>query len=155
MNNEKRTALIRFADRYSILAALVYSLKCRIPTKYSEFRLFLLLLWFHFLLSYDSQSSAMFRLDFGLLFWKKIPFKSVLGYTQTERKCVWSAFNVNESLFSLFPFAFYVIITIRFWFFFSKIKSNQLFDHIINLNHTHYTVEKGSSKNVCFEEKLF
>lgn len=37
---DKRTALIRFADRYFILAALVYSLKCRMPTNTRNFRCF-------------------------------------------------------------------------------------------------------------------
>lgn len=92
--NREWTALIRFADRYFIWAALVYSLKCRMPTNTRNFI---------FAVAHDSRLVLLlllcFRLHFSFHFiWfflesKKIPLKFASfwrTHTQTDRKCVWS-----------------------------------------------------------------
>lgn len=135
-NDEKRTAVIRFADRYFILVSFVYSLKCRIPTNTPNFVYFCCGCGFCCCRMIHDQLCFICILFF--LEKKNIPL-----HTQTERKYVWSALNqwrfsaplsLSMSLSHFLPY--------RFVFFFPKINGTNYLA-VINLKNTHTCTSKS------------
>lgn len=134
-NDEKRTAVIRFADRYFILVSFVYSLKCRIPTNTPNFVYFCCGCGFCCCRMIHDQLCFICILFF---LEKK---KYSVTYTNGKKICVVSF----KSMAILCPsFAFYVIITfpsLPLCFLFSKNKWNQLFSRYKLEKHTHMHIE--------------